>query len=241
MNGYLDIHSHILPGIDDGSDSYETTMTMLQQAWKEGIRYMVATPHYYPGHENAEPEVISKVFQNICKSASEQFHGLQLMLGNEIYYKDEVPSLLKQKKLFSLNGSRYILVEFNVYSEYSRIYYAVKKLVLDGYYPILAHVERYSCLYKQEQLVEELVALGAYVQVNADTFLKGPFDGHKKYCLRLMQQGLVHFLGSDCHNTGNRGPVMQQAVTVLKKKISVEVLEDVLIKNPERFLTNHYI
>lgn len=102
MNGYLDIHSHILPGIDDGSDSYETTMTMLQQAWKEGIRYMVATPHYYPGHENAEPEVISKVFQNICKSASEQFHGLQLMLGNEIYYKDEVPSLLKQKKLFSL-------------------------------------------------------------------------------------------------------------------------------------------
>lgn len=241
MNGYLDIHSHILPGVDDGSKDMDMTMQMIGQAYEEGVRYMVATPHFYPGHRNADFMEIERVFDEVSKVAKEKFPAMELLLGNEIYYKDEAVTLLEQKQIHTLNAGRYVLVEFNVGWEFQKIVMAVRKLTMKGYYPILAHVERYACLYKREDLVEQLIDMGAYIQINAETLLGGIFDGYKKYCMKLMSQGMVHFLGSDSHNTGSRQPVMEQAMKILRKKIEPEILDKVLISNPEHFLRNEYI
>lgn len=241
MNGYLDIHSHILPGVDDGSKDIAMTMQMLGQVYDEGVRYIVATPHYYPGHKNAPISRIREKFETIRQEAAKQYPDMTIMLGNEIYYKDETVSLLKKNEILTLNDSRYVLVEFNVGLEYKKIYHAIKKFTMEGYYPILAHVERYACLYKQERLVDELVQAGAYIQVNAETFLGGIFDSYKKYCMKLMNSELIHFLGSDCHNIDNRCAVMEQAVRVLRKKIEPNILENVLVNNPIRFLNNEFI
>lgn len=241
MNGYLDIHSHILPGVDDGSKDMDMTMQMISQAYEEGVRYMVATPHFYPGHRNADFTNIERVFAEVSKKAEEEFPGMELFLGNEIYYKDEVITLLEQKQIHTLNGSRYVLVEFNVGWEFQKIVMAVRKLTMKGYYPILAHVERYACLYKKEDLVERLIDMGAYIQINAETLLGGIFDGYKKYCLKLFANGSVHFLGSDCHNTDNRKAIMAQAVKILEKKIAPEIVEKVLVENPTQFLRGDYI
>lgn len=241
MNGYLDIHSHILPGVDDGSRDMDMTIQMLGQAYGEGIRCMVATPHYYPGHKNADYISVQEKFEEVCKEAAERFPDLELFLGNEIYYKDEVIKLLEQKQIHTMNGTRYILVEFNVGMEYRKIEQAVKKLTMKGYYPILAHVERYASLYKKEELIEELIGIGAYIQINAETLLGGMFDGYKKYCMKLLANDQVHFLGSDCHNTDSRKAVMEQAVKILKKKIDPQIVERVLVENPKRFLKGDYI
>lgn len=241
MNGYLDVHSHILPGVDDGSRDMDMTMQMIHQAYDEGIRYMMATPHYYPGHRNAGKEHILTAFDEVKQETARQLPDMTLMLGNEIYYKEEAVELLQEKEIFTLNNSRYILVEFNVGLDYKKIHQAVKRFTMKGYYPIIAHVERYASLYKKPELIEELIRTGAYIQVNAETFLGGMFDGYKKYCMKLMSQGMVHFLGSDAHNTDSRRPIMAQAVKVLQKKIDPEILDKVLVSNPEHYLRNEYI
>ena len=241
MNGYLDIHSHILPGIDDGSKDMDMTMHMLSQAYEEGVRYMVATPHFYPGHRNADYADVEQVFEEVSKKAAELFPDMELLLGNEIYYKDEVVKLLEKKTVHTLNRSRYVLVEFNVGWDYHKIAMAVRKLTMHGYYPILAHVERYACLYKEEELVEELIGMGAYIQINAETLLGGMFDRYKKYCLKLFANDQVHFLGSDCHNTDSRRAVMEQAVKILKKRIDPEIVERVLVENPTQFMKGDFI
>lgn len=241
MNGYLDIHSHILPGIDDGSTGMDLTMQMLSQAYEEGVRYMVATPHYYPGHNNAGYEQIQQVFEEVKRQVLPSFPDLTLLLGNEIYYKDEVVELLNRNAIHTLNDSRYILVEFNVGMEYKKIVSAVRKLTMKGYYPILAHVERYAALYKRADLIDELIRMGAYIQINAETLLGGIFDGYRKYAMKLLQNGMVHFLGSDCHDTDARKPVMEQAVKILKKKLDNDVLEKVLVHNPKQFLKGEFI
>lgn len=241
MNGYLDIHSHIIPGVDDGSRDMDMTIQMLAQAYEEGVRYMVATPHFYPGHKNTGAEKIEEAFSEVKQLAKSKFPDLELMLGNEIYYKDEAVTLLQEKTIHTMNGSRYILVEFNVGLEYKKIYQAVKLFTMKGYYPIIAHVERYAALFKQEELIKELINAGAYIQVNAETFLGGFFDQYKKYCLGLANSGMVHFLGSDAHNTNDRRPIMEQAVKVLSKKIDSEYLENILVHNPKCFLNNEFI
>lgn len=241
MNGYLDIHSHIIPGVDDGSRDMDMTMQMVTRAYEEGIRYMMATPHFYPGHKNADAKKIEDVFSEVKKNVQSRFPDVELMLGNEIYYKDEALDLLQKKEIHTLNGSRYILVEFNVGLEYKKIYEAIKRFTMRGYYPIIAHVERYVALFKHEDLIKELVDTGAYIQVNAETFMGGIFDPYKKFCLGLADKGLVHFLGSDAHNNNNRRPIMEQAVNVLRKKIDSEVLEKILVYNPEHFLKNEFI
>lgn len=237
----MDIHCHVLPNVDDGAQSMETALQMVEEAYREGIRCMVATPHYYPGHRNRETQVIFETFQALKQEAEKRLSGFELLLGNEIYYKEEAVELLRSGEIFRLNESRYILIEFHVATDYKTIYHAIKKVVMQGYYPVIAHIERYACLYRQEKLIKELVEAGAYMQVNTQTFLTGPFDGYKKYCLRLMEQGVIHFLGSDCHNMTSRKPIMQQTVACLERKISPDILESILIENPERFLKNDYI
>ena len=241
MKGYLDIHSHILPGIDDGSKSMDMTIQMLMQAYEEGVRYMMATPHFYPGHKNAEQSYVELVFLEVCEEAERFFPDMTLCLGNEIYYKDEVIELLEKKQIQTMNGTRYVLVEFNAGMEYKKIAQAVRKFTMKGYYPILAHVERYAALYKRADLVEELIHMGAYIQINAETLMGGVFDGYRKYCMKLIAEGNVHFLGSDCHNTVGRRAIMEKAVRILKKKTDRDILEKLLVSNPEKFLKGEFI
>jgi len=241
MKGYLDIHSHVLPGVDDGSKDMDMTMELLQMAYDEGVRYMMATPHYYPGHRNAGCEKLIQTYQEVKKEIQKQGMDMELFLGNEIYYKDEVPQLLRKKEIFTLNDSRYVLVEFNVNMEYKKINEAIKRLVMEGYYPIIAHVERYGCLLKREDLVQELIEQGAYIQVNAETFLGGMFDGYKKFVMKLFAKGMVHFLGSDAHRTDWRRPVMEEAVSLLYKKMDASLVDKVVKDNPKHFLEKNFI
>ncbi len=214
---------------------------MIREAYKEGIRDMFATPHFYPHGRYPNPAKLDELFKELNEKVQKEMPDLKLYLGNEIYYKPGVIDFVKDKTIHTMNNGNYVLVEFNVNLDYEKIYEAIKTFTMAGYYPIIAHVERYGCLHKKENLVEELTKLGAYIQVNTETFLGGIFDGYTKYAFKLLNLGLVHFLGTDAHNMDSRKPVMEKAIKVLKKKADPEILEGILINNKERLLNNEYI
>ncbi|MCR4961256.1 MAG: histidinol-phosphatase [Lachnospiraceae bacterium] len=241
MNGYLDMHSHIIPGVDDGSENLEMSKYLVDRSYEEGVRVMVATPHHYVGYKNASPEHIKREFNALKEWAEEAHPDMRLLLGNEIYYKDEAINLLKEGKVFTMNESRYVLVEFNTGKPFEVLHNAITALTTAGYYPIIAHVERYACVHKRKDLIRELVNAGAYIQVNTDTFTLGIFDAYRRYAYDLLNSGLVHFLGSDCHNPDRRPPLMEGAVKTMRKKADPLILDRILNENAEKFIAGEFI
>ena len=241
IENYIDMHSHILPGVDDGAQDMEMSMAMVDMAYNQGVRLMIATPHYYPGHMRYPKEHLEEVYEKTISVIKEKYSDFTLLLGNEIYYRDEVVEKLRNKRIFTLADTRYVLLEFSTMAEYDYIVKAVRKVLDAGYYPILAHIERYACLWKNEKRVKELIRMGAYMQINAENFQGGFFSAERRYCTKLIQSGMVHFLGSDCHNISSRSPNYKQAVEYLEGKFEPELFNDIITKNPGKLLDNKYI
>ena len=131
-----------------------------------------------------------------------------------------------------MNGTRYVLVEFGVNDPYTYIYRAIQSFGYAGYIPIIAHAERYEAVFCHINRIEELVSLGAYIQINAESLIGGIFDKRSSFCKKLTKEGLIHFLGSDCHDFRNRRPNMKKAAEVVLKKNAQQILET----NPRNML-----
>ena len=237
----MDIHTHILPGVDDGAASMEETLRMLEQAYEEGVRVILATPHYgkwNPDYDRKKTEAICRqVQQNLASLHSD----MKLFLGNEIYYGPGVIDDLRAGRAATLGGTDYVLVEFSTEEEYAEIYKGMRSLVTAGYRPILAHIERYRHLRREWDRVRELVENGVYIQVNARSFLGGRFDKRTSWCLKLFEQDLIHFIASDCHNCESRAPIFQTAVEKLLSCGSEEAVKRIVHTNVIQLSKNNYI
>jgi protein-tyrosine phosphatase len=240
-DGFIDIHAHILPGVDDGSDSMDETLRMLQTAYEQGIRTMIATPHYMPGGDNIPKENLSVIRDQVQVKIDEIGLNLKLLLGNEIYYSGSIVGLLKSKKALTLADSRYVLVEFSPKEAYDTMYNKLGELVHFGFWPVLAHVERYRCFYKNDFRISDLIEMGCCIQMNASSVLGGILDTEAIYNRRLIKQGLVHFIGSDCHDDRNRIPCMKMAEKTLQKRCDERLLNRLFYENPFKVLENTYI
>lgn len=240
-DGFIDIHAHILPGVDDGSGSMDETVRMLHIAYEQGIRTIIATPHYIPGGNNTPIEEISRVAGQVQDKIAETGLSLSLLLGNEIYCSGSVVDLLKSGKALTLASSRYVLVEFSPREAYDTMYHKLGGLILAGYLPVLAHVERYRCFYKNDFRISDLIEMGCYIQMNASSVLGGILDTEASYNRRLVKQGLVHFIGSDCHDDRNRIPCMKTAEITLQKRCDEGLLNRLFYENPFKVLENTYI
>lgn len=241
MEHYTDIHSHILPGVDDGAKDMGMTMEMIDMAYSQGVRVMIATPHYYPGHVKHPREYVDDVFRETVSAVKEKYEDFTLLPGNEIYYREGAFEKLKENRVHTMADTSYVLLEFSPGAPYQVLCGAVRKCVEGGYYPVLAHIERYQSLWKNEKNVRELVRMGAYMQVNAENFSGGFFSPQRRWCLKLAAEGLLHFLGSDCHNTKDRGPNLKQAADCLREKLDEETFRRIMFDNPERLLKGEYL
>lgn len=240
-NDYIDIHTHILPGVDDGSGSMEETIKMLQIAFDQDIRTIIATPHYIAGSKNASVEQLNMVRSQVQEEAEKLDKEFKILLGNELYYSEAIMDDLKSQKALTLADSRYILVEFSVRDTYERIYKGMKELIYAGYAPVLAHVERYHCLYKKPELISELIRLGCYIQMNSDSLTGGIFNSEANVNRKLLNNGLVHLVGSDCHRSEIRKPKMKDTVKILQKKCDENLIHKIFLENPANILKNTYI
>ena len=241
MNQFVDIHCHILPGVDDGSQTPEETKAMLQMAWDEGIQIMVATPHYHKQRGKNDIELIKKQLLLTRKLAKEVHPKMQICLGMEIYYGEDVPELLKEGRVVSIRKSRYILVEFSPGDEFQYILNAVRKLQMSGHTVIIAHIERYNCLRKDISNVEYLREMGAYLQVNTGSITGSYGRSVKKFLREVLKAHLVQLVGTDAHGSERRTPKMQEAYKEVVKRCGEEYADQIFGQNAKKVLRNEEI
>ena len=241
LGKFIDIHTHILPEVDDGSSSMEETIKMLQIAQEQQIETIIATPHYIPGGRNLPVNVLRERLEQVQAEAIKINPAMKLFLGNEIYYADSVTEDLKSGKVLTLADSRYVLVEFSTKDTDQHIYRALSGLIRSGYIPILAHVERYRCFYKKEYLIHDLIEAGCYIQMNSTSLIGGFLDREAAYHRSLMEQGLIHLIGSDCHDEKVRIPYMIKTAQMMIKKYDESLVNKILFTNPLKVLENKYI
>lgn len=240
-SGYIDIHNHILAEVDDGSTSLGMSLEMLDIAYKEGIRAIIATPHYHPGKSMIEYDKLLKKFDELKQAAKNIHTDMKLYLGREIYYTSDVVEAIEKGTKLTMEGDKYILVEYSPRTDYNYIRMSINNLIQEGLIPIVAHVERYECMIQDIDRVEELREMGAAIQVNASSILGHVGRESKKYTKKLLKNGLVDVVATDAHSAGTRAPRISECAEYLVKKFGQEYAEDLLIYNPERIIEGRYL
>ena len=238
MHEFIDIHSHILPALDDGAKDLKKTREMFQIAYDEGIRGIIATPHFFASRKSASVEKIKNTIELVKNAMEDWGFYINIYSGNEIYYRSEVAELLEEGKICTLADSQYVLVEFDPMTEYSYLRDGILKLDSYGYIPILAHAERYECLFQKKERLQRVKDHGGLIQVNAASFQGGMFDEMAKRAKYIMKNDLLDFVGTDAHSTGKRKPAMKDTASYLCKKLGKEKAEEILVRNPRKVLGN---
>lgn len=234
----IDIHCHILPGMDDGASDVRQSKKMLRMAYESGIRGVIATPHHSAQFKNDCPNVIIRKCEELGQWAKQELDPEFFVCpGQEIFSAHHVIEKMNSGELLTLAGSEYILLEFLPSDSFSSIYQAVRKLALSPYRPVLAHVERYRAL-RENGKVEELVQAGALLQMNYRSIGGKWYDETTRWCRKMLLEGNVHFLATDMHNTGDRAPEVGKAVQWMNKNLDEDYLEDICWKNAEQLLLN---
>lgn len=241
MQGYFDIHCHILPGVDDGPKSFEESIRMLYIAYEEGIRFIVATSHYSPDEMHCSGSYISKIYNELNKTIAEAGININVILGNELLYSVDIIDALKRGDALTIDNTRYILIEFPQAVSYREIWRGLNQCIFGGYIPILAHAERYKCLLKSPFLVKELIDLGAYIQINISSIKGKLFDIEARFCRKLLKQGWVHFLGTDSHGAYERTPKVKDYIRYLRRRLGEDKIRQLLWDNPMTMLEDKHL
>lgn len=242
MLNSIDVHCHILPGVDDGSESMDETMSMIKMAYSEGIRGMIATPHYHYGYAAQDWEKVYHVWEQVREKVSAELPEMEIYLGREIYSDSRSMDMLAADAGSGRNtmgSSRYVLIEFTPGAEYREIKNSLSNILSLGYQTILAHAERCMSIRKKPELAEELVQMGNYIQLNAGS-IAGSFSD-RRFCKKLMSMDCVHFVGTDCHGSTKRTPQIKKSIEYVIKHFGEEYAQQLYWENPEKMLGNEYL
>lgn len=218
----IDFHSHILPGVDDGSKSSQESLSLLRMLKQQGIDTVVATPHYYAGNELPKT-FVDRRQKALAQLQNENLEGLpEIFLGAEIEYYEGI-SKLNNLELLSFGPNRLLLVEMPM-CKWSEM--AIKELNtlshIKGYTVVLAHIERYL-KYQPSKTWSRLRELGILMQVNA-SFFNGFFTRRK--ALSMLYKGEINVIGSDCHNLVSRSPKIGKCYEIIKSKAGRRFFSD---------------
>lgn len=241
MGSYIDIHSHILPQIDDGAKNIDISKKMLCIAQQNGIRSMILTPHHKPMHYSAGPRTIKSLTGELQNMADREGIEIRLYTGNEIYYRSDILEILKERKALTLADSMYVLIEFSPMDGFDYIRNGIYQVLSGGYRPILAHVERYGSIAASMERVREIVNMGCYIQINAGSIMGQYGFGTKKFTRQILKQGLVHFIATDAHDDVKRKPCLSDCVKYISKKFGKECAGRIFNENPQKIINDKYL
>lgn len=234
----IDLHCHILPGVDDGAASLEESCRMAQLAVDSGVTALAMTPHCnVPGEfENYADSALAARFARLRKALQEREISLKVYSGMEIYVTPELPELLRQGRLLPLGKSRYLLLEF-AFDASARFMDRMLQSVRDqGYLPVIAHPERYYCLQEDHEQLRDWAEAGYVLQINKGS-LFGMFGRHAyrtaHWCLG---EGCIHLIGSDAHSPYRRTPRLADVWEYAADYDSPEIADFLLRENPKRIL-----
>lgn len=241
METYIDIHCHILPGVDDGSDSMETSLKMLCMADEDGISQIILTPHNKPWHRNTDHTGMRERVDQLQERLYREGLGIKLYTGSELYYRSGLIEELDQGTAETLADSRYILVEFDPMADYDYIRNGVYTLLMGGYYPIAAHVERYKNVCCKINRITELIEMGCLIQVNAGSIMGQYGGGAKRLTRKMLKQNMIHFVATDAHDTERRSPGLSGCAEYIGRKYGEDSGRRLFYDHPMCVLHDEYI
>ena len=231
----IDMHCHILPGVDDGARDVETSLAMLEASRAQGVQYMVATPHFYATRDRVDTFLDRRreAWETLKSRMGADYPGI--VLGAEVAFFRGI-SRAERLEALKIEGTDCLLLEmpFRPWSE-DDVDEVSEILEKRGYTIILAHIERYLAMRGNSDYIGNLLELPVLAQINAESLLDWRQRGK---LIKMVRNGQVHLLGSDCHGIHHRPPNLGEGREILRKKTGTEYL-DRIDRRSEELLFNH--
>lgn len=232
----IDLHSHILPGIDDGAKTLEISLEMARIALDDGIYTMACTPHIYPGLYMNDAAGIARHRDTLQAALDANSLPLKLVTGADVHLVPGLLDGLRAGRVPTLAGSRYVLLEPSHNIVPPRFLESVFSLVVAGYTPVITHPERLVWIEDHYPVFSELIQQGAWMQVTAGA-LTGKFGPRAKYWgERFLGEGKTHILASDAHSTGRRVPQLSEARAIAERLLGADEARRLVIDRPQAIL-----
>lgn len=241
LKGFTDIHTHILPGADDGAKTLQVAQELVRMAWANGTRTIFLTPHYRGIFKKNTPAYLRQIFDTFRQTMEQAYPGLRLYLGNEVHYQAEVPERLADGKILTLADSQYVLLECQSNSLRSHVITGVSETIRCGFTPVIAHADRYEVFRADPKLTDEVLSMGALIQLNADSVMGANGLAVKRFCHRLLKAECVHFIASDAHDPEKRPPLLRECFLRVHKKYGAEYAAQVFYHNAQAIIENRTI
>lgn len=235
----IDLHNHILPGIDDGSPDLEHSLAMAMMAVNDGITALACTPHIYPGVYNNDTNSINAATEKLAVALRQEGIELKLHFAADAHLVPNMIERLRDGTIPTFNGGRYFLLEFPHHGRLPNYRQYVFNLLAAGYVPLITHPERLHWM--DDSAYQEMLEMakgGAWMQVTAGSVL-GHFGKRAKYwAMRMLDDGVVHVLATDAHNATGRAPKLAQAVHEASLRVGKEEAMRQVLDRPRAVLDN---
>ena len=230
----VDIHSHIIPGIDDGSKNMEMTLEMIRNAEKEGTKEMVATPHYLLEYGEATIIDVKNHVKEINMLLENEKIDVKIYSGQEVYFTEKIIEDYLEGNIGTINDSRYMLIEFPMDKFDENTFDILYELQVRDIVPIIAHPERYKFFIEKPSLINEFINQGYLFHVNAGS-IEGKFGQNVKKTTDLfLTNNIYNFIGSDAHNIKSRNTGLKNAMDLIEKGMNKNIFQD----SSEKILKN---
>ncbi|ABF40277.1 PHP-like phosphoesterase [Candidatus Koribacter versatilis Ellin345] len=234
----VDIHSHILPMVDDGARSWEVAIEMVKIAERDGTTHMVATPHANYEYKY-DRESHTKLLAELQGKVGD---GIKLILGCDFHFSfDNIEDAVAHPTRYAIGDTRYMLIELSDFSIAPQMPNMIYSLTSKGLVPILTHPERNPILQNKPEKVREWAEMGVLVQVTASAFVGKWGRGVQKLAHWYAEQGLLHVIASDAHSLNHRNPVLSEARKIIAKTYGEDLARAVSETNPMAIVTNQHL
>lgn len=237
----VDLHTHILPCVDDGAETPEDAIQMLTSAYKNGTTDICLTPHYLTSDMRAvgySKQQLTERFNALKRYADQKLPGLNLYFGAETFAASNIQEFIEKDLLIPLGNTNYVLTEFGFDDSARRALDVTKTLISAGYRVVVAHPERYPFfLYDPGSLIPFLDA-GVLLQLNASSIMGQSGTNSKEMSLSLIDNGLAAFVASDCNSIFHRSPDLSEAYSFIYSEYTPEHAEALFNTNPMTVLKN---
>ena len=237
----IDIHCHILPGMDDGPEDLDAAIRMCRMSAADGVRTIVATPHFSPGSYEFDYAMLTAATHLLQEAVQSDGLDLKILTGAEVAVTPELASHLRQHRFLAMNGGRYFLAEFRPLSVPANWDTFIISMMDSGFVPIIAHPERNLWFMDHPEALSSVAQKGVMLQVTAASITGGLGPDVRNFCSYLLKRNLVHIIASDAHSADFRPPRLSSAVELAADLVGAERAEAMVTSVPNAVICDKNI
>jgi protein-tyrosine phosphatase len=234
---YIDIHNHILPGLDDGPEYLSESIEMAKIALKNGINKIVASPHHNEYHQPSKNEILEET-DKLNTELKKQSIPVNIYPGNEVRIAPDIIEKLLDKDILTLADSEYVLLEFPFHNIPIFAANIVYEIINNGWTPILAHCERIYDIQQNPRLVDKYISMGCLLQVNSNSITGELGKTSYKTAIEFLKRGQIDIIASDAHSSYDRVPEFQKALAQISKVTGIDKAEAMVSETPAKIFKN---